>query len=284
MRRVVLLTVVVGVVAWALVPAVRAGQLVARRTAIPDLAEMLAPLGTTEAVAFTASDGVSLAGSYVDVPSAKGVVILVHGFKTYRQEMVLHAQMLHDAGYAVLLYDSRGCGQSDGVFGVGATEYRDIIGAVSYVVGRGALPTHVAVLGISLGAGDALLAAAEDTRIQAVIADSSWPDEQFQLDRMRSLPVGSHFFPLLPYEPALVDAIIGGRLEDASPLAVVSKIAPRSVLLIHSLDGGAQALFDAAGQPKQLWFVPSGGHAGALRVHPDEYRRRVLSFLETAFK
>jgi hypothetical protein len=56
--------------------------------------------------------------------------------------------------------------------------------------------------------------------------------------------------------------------------------------LIHSADdantttplSGERALFAAAGQPKQEWIAPSGGHAGALAAHPAEYQQRVLAF------
>ena len=293
-RRLVFAALAIVVLAWALAPAIRGGLLLARRSAAPDLAEILAPLGgATENVTFAASDGVRLAGTYVEVPSARGVVILVHGFKTYRQEMVDQARLLRDAGYAVLLYDSRGCGTSDGVFGVGATEDRDIVGAVSYIRSRaGTGSAHIAVLGISLGAGDALLAAAKDDRIQAVIADSSWADERVQLSRMDTVPFGPLTLPVLPYEAALVDALIGGRLEDARPIDVIDRIAPRSVLLIHSMDDDnattpptdAERLFAQARQPKDFWRVPTGGHVGALHVHPDEYKVRVVAFLETALR
>jgi pimeloyl-ACP methyl ester carboxylesterase len=292
-RRVLVGLLALVVVAWLLAPGLRGLLLVARRSSAPSLTEILAPLGVTEDVAFKATDGVRLAGTYLDVSSARGVVILVHGFKTYRQEMVAHAEFLRDAGYAVLLYDSRGCGASDGVFGIGATEDRDVVGAVSYLKTRaGPGSGHVAVLGISLGAGDALLAAAEDERIQAVIADSSWPDEEVQLERMGSVPVGPFSVPVLPYENALLDAIIGGRLEDARPIDVVERIAPRPLLLIHSMDdanatttpAGAERLFVRAGQPKDFWRVPTGGHAGALRQHPDEYRVRVLAVLDEALR
>ena len=292
-RRLLLIALAVTFAAWALAPAIRGGLLVARRSAAPDRAEILAPLGATEEVFFRASDGVKIAGTYVDTPSARGVVILVHGFKTYRQEMVDHARLFRDAGYAVLLYDSRGCGASEGAFGVGATEDRDIEGAVSYIRLRGGAGwMHIAVLGISLGAGDALLAAAKDDRIQAVIADSSWADERVQLVRMATVPVGPLAIPVLPYEAALVGVLIGGRLEDARPIDVVDRIAPRSLLLIHSIDddnattppADAERLFAQAGQPKEFWRVRTGGHVGALRVYPDEYRARVLAFLETAFR
>jgi uncharacterized protein len=293
-RRVLFAALAVLVLAWAVAPAVRGLQLVARRSSAPDLADTMAPLrGSADDVGFTASDGVRLAGTYIDVPSARGIVILVHGFKTYRQEMVAYAQLMRDAGYAVLMYDSRGCGGSDGVFGVGATEDRDIVGAVTYLTKRGGPAAgHIAVLGISLGAGDALLAAAEDERIQAVIADSSWADERVQLERMKGIPIGPFSIPVLPYEAALVDILIGGRLEDARPVDVIDRIAPRSVLLIHSADdenattppADAETLFANARQPKDFWRVPTGGHVGALRVHPYEYPARVVAFLDGALR
>ncbi len=292
-RRILIVALAVVAVAWALAPAMRGGLLLMRRSSVPARAEILAPLGPAADVTFTASDGVRLSGTYLDAPTARGVVVLVHGFKTYRQEMTDHAQFIRDAGYSVLLYDSRGCGASDGVFGVGATEDRDIVGAVSYVRSRrGAGSDHIAVLGISLGAGDALLAAAKDDRIQAVIADSSWADERVQLARMGSVPVGPISIPVLPYEAALVDWLAGGRLEDARPIDVVDRIAPRSLLLIHSMDDGnattpfadAEQLFSRARQPKDFWRVTSGGHVGAVHTHPDEYRARVIAFLAASLR
>jgi alpha-beta hydrolase superfamily lysophospholipase len=293
-RRVALAALAAVVLAWAVAPAIRGVMLVARRTSVPNLQELLDGTGLpAEGVTFAATDGVRLAGTYFDAPSPRGTVILVHGFKTYRAEMFAHASFLHDAGYAVLAYDGRGCGASDGIFGVGATEDRDIAGAVSYLKDRGGgASRHIAVLGISLGAGDALLAAAKDARIDAVIADSAWADERVQIDRMSSVPLGPIAIPVLPYELALVDALIGGRLEDARPRDVVSRIAPRPLLLIHSVDDenattpiqDAEAMFANAAEPKQFWRVPVGGHVGAFRVDHDEYVRRVVTFLDSAFR
>ena len=293
-RRILVVATAVLIVVWALAPAARGALLIARRASIPDLQEMVSGLGLpAEGVTFTATDGVRLFGTYFDVRSPRGSVVLVHGFKTYRTEMFDRVRFLHDAGYAVLAYDGRGCGASEGTFGVGATEERDIIGAVSYLRGRGgpAAP-NIAVLGISLGAGDALLAAAADERIGAVVADSAWADERVQVDRMTSIPVGPLALPVLPYELSLVDALVGGRLEDARPRDVVSRIAPRPILLIHSVDDDnattpirdADAIFASAGQPKDYWRVPAGGHAGAYRAARSDYERRVLAFLAGAFK
>ena len=286
MRRVAATVAALVVLGWALVPMARAFLLVQRGA--PGR-----PIDMPHAdVVFTSEDGVPLHGTYVAMANARGTIVLVHGFKNTLADMSDYAAFLHDAGYAVFLYDSRGCGASGGTFGVGAAEDRDVIGAVTELKsGRYPYATHLAVLGVSLGAGDAILAAARDPRIDAVIADSAWPDESVQLDRMTSLRMGPLAIPLLPYEPGLVDSAAGARLEDARPREVVAKIA-RPLLLIHSADdqnattplAGAEDMYSSAGDPKELWIAPRGGHAGAFAAQPDEYRRRVLTFLERAFR
>jgi len=281
------------IVAWALAPAVRGVLLVRRTSSGPSNVAAVANL-PAEPVRFTASDGVPLAGSYVAIPgSPTGIFIVVHGFKTDRREMTDLSAMLVREGFSVLLYDSRGTGESGGVFGVGATEDRDIVGAVDFLrssaePGSG----HIFVLGISLGAGDALLAAAEDDRIQGVVADSPWADERVQLARMSTIPIGPIAIPVLPYEPALVDWLIDGRLEDARPRDVVAQIAPRWIQLIHSADdtnatttlADAQDLLAAGGGRTDLWIAPSGGHAGAYHAHPEDYRIKIREFLLPALR
>lgn len=289
MKRVPIAVVAIVLLAWALVPAAR-GILLVRHGGSPFSANMTGyPF---EAVTFSARDGVRLSGTLVTSPEAAGTVILVHGFKSGRAEMLDWLQFLYPT-YSVLLFDSRGTGSSDGVFGVGATEDRDIIGAVDLIASR-KLPgsDRIAVLGISLGAGDAILAGGEDERIRAVVADSPWIDEFVQLERMVSLPVGRWSLPVLPYEPALVDRLIGGRLEDAVPIVAATTIPPRRLLLIHALDdgnattpvAGSQRIVHVAGDPTELWLVASGGHVGAIHSLHDEYVSRVMTFLRSALR
>jgi pimeloyl-ACP methyl ester carboxylesterase len=239
-------------------------------------------------VRFAASDGVPLAGWLVIATPAAPTIILVHGSKGSRTDMLPYARFLYAAGYNVLLYDSRGCGASGG-WGItdGMREPDDVIGAVSYLAARSDLTDkRYGALGISLGAGTAILAAAREPRLAAVVADSVWPDQGVQIARMGSLSFGSVALPAIPYELALVDALAGGRLEDARPLGAIARLAPRAVLLIHSADdrnpttplAGERALYAAARSPKAQWIAPSGGHVGALGAHPADYERQVLAF------
>ncbi len=289
-RRIAFIAVTLIVMAWAAVPGVR-GVLLVRHGGNTFSATMTA-YPVVEHLRFAARDGVQLDGTLISAPAPAGTVVLVHGFKSGRGEMLDWLQFLYPT-YSVLLFDSRGTGSSDGAFGVGATEDRDILGAVDLIASRKqAGSDRIAVLGISLGAGDAILAAARDVRIRAVVADSPWIDEFVQLERMHSVPIGPISVPVLPYEPSLVDALIDGRLEDAVPAAVVAKIAPRSLLLIHAQDdgnattpvAGSDRLFHFAGEPKELWLVPAGGHVGAINSSHDDYVSRVMGFLRSALQ
>jgi fermentation-respiration switch protein FrsA (DUF1100 family) len=273
--------------AWVAAPAARAVTLVGTWPS------RSAPNATTAGlpvrdVRFTASDGVHLAGWLALRSPDAPTIILVHGFKGSRVGMLAYARYLYAAGYNVLLYDSRGCGQSDDwKIGLGATETDDLIGATRYLTELSDLKVkRFGALGVSLGAGTVLLAAARESSLAAVVADSAWADEQSQLDRMGGIPIGPLAVPVLPYEPALVNALIGADLSATRPLAVVGAIAPRAVMFIHSADdtnittplSGEQALYAAAGSPKVEWVAPSGGHAGVLNAHLDEYQRRTLDF------
>lgn len=277
-------------VVWSLLPAVRAFTLVYNggSRGAPNAAQMAQAGIPVRDVSFAASDGVRLRGWLAIASPKAATIILVHGFKGTRISMLPWARFLYAAGYNVLLFDGRGCGQSDGWgIALGAREPDDVIGAVRYLKGRTDLTNkHYGALGVSLGAGVVLLAAAREPALEAVVADSAWADERPQLNRMGSVPIRPVALPVLPYEPALVDTLIGARLEDASPRAVIGQIAPRAVFLIHSADDhntttpltGEAQLYAAAGQPRQQWIAPSGGHAGALAAHPAEYQQRVLSF------
>jgi pimeloyl-ACP methyl ester carboxylesterase len=291
-RRTVILVVLAAVlvVGWALIPAIRAVSLVANasvRSAPPAVPSDL-PVQT---IHFQATDGVHLVG-WLAVASAQApTIILVHGSRGTRADMLPWARFLYQAGYNVFLFDERGCGQSDGwQITLGAKEPLDVLGAVRYLEGRAdLLVKRFGALGISQGAGVVILAAAQEPALQAIVADSAWVDQQAQIARMGSVALGPFALPVLPYELPVVNTLIGADLRDVRPIAAIAHIAPRAVLLIHSADdrntltplSGAQQLFAAAQPPKQEWIAPSGGHVGALAAHPGEYERQVLAFFAT---
>jgi len=284
-HKLIFLFIVLLIIIWSLIPAFRAVTLVANpfNRSAPSVPADL----PVHEIHFTATDGVHLAGWLLISSPHAPTIILVHGFKGSRTDMLRWARFLYKAGDNVLLYDSRGCGESDGWgIALGAREPDDVVGAVHYLEQRSDIVNkHFAALGVSLGAGIVLLAAAREPALLATVADSAWVDESAQTGRMDHLS----FLPLLPYEPALVDSMIGAHLSDTRPLDAISHIAPHAVMLIHSADdqntttplSGEHQLYEAAREPKEQWIAPSGGHIGALNAHRAEYEQRVMNFFAT---
>src|ERR1700730_7297346 len=144
---------------WAALPAVRALTLVAnpQGRSAPGATSVDMPV---QEVHFTATDGVRLAGWLAIASAQAPTVILEHGFKGSRVGMLPWARFLYAAGYNVLLFDSGGCGESEGWgIALGAREPEDVLGAVRYLKARPDITLkRFGALGISLGAGIVLLA------------------------------------------------------------------------------------------------------------------------------
>jgi ABC-2 type transport system ATP-binding protein len=111
-------------------------------------------------------------------------VLLAHGFLGDRTSMDTHARTLADGGHVVLTWSSRGFGRSDGEVGLAApdAEIADVSALVDLLATRAEVAVdaagdpRVAIVGSSYGGGVALLAAAHEPRIDAVVAIAAWHD------------------------------------------------------------------------------------------------------------
>jgi uncharacterized protein len=218
--------------------------------------------------------------------------VLIHGFVVDRHESLDLLPLLHAAGYDVLLYDQRAAGRSGGdAVTFGYYEAGDLAAAVEWLRARSGV-TRVGALGTSQGAAVALLAAGQGARLDAVIADSPFADlEQVGREDSARLygPVYGTFSALLsPLMLWHAERLTGLQAAAVRPVAAIPNISPRPVLLIHGMEDRlfsyrhSEALYAAAGEPKELWLVPKAFHAGARIAQPAEYRRRVMSFFEAA--
>jgi uncharacterized protein len=141
------------------------------------------------------SDGVRLRGfmRLPDTASAEPLPAIVHGpgwlgLASANTYAPWHAG-LTAAGYAVLAFDYRGFGDSDGERGWIRPEWQlqDILNAITYLENRPDIDSRrLGTLGIGgTGAGNAILAAAADDRIRCVAAQSVVADGRDWLHRMR---------------------------------------------------------------------------------------------------
>ena len=250
---------------------------VVKRAAIPD--------GRLRPVSFRTADRVRLTGWDAPPSGMAATIILCHGLPGDKRDMAGLASALMDAGFGVLAFDFRNWGGSDRTrVTFGYREVRDIVGAVEFVQDRRA-GHHIGVVGLSMGAAAAILAAAETSAIEAVVADSSYARLDQSIERV-TRRFWRPFAWLASRRARLGERVIGVPLAAVAPVDVIAGVSPRPVLIIH---GGrdrltdvedAYALYRACGDPKTLWIIEQAGHADPRRVGPEEYDRRIIGFMK----
>jgi pimeloyl-ACP methyl ester carboxylesterase len=238
-----------------------------------------------EDVAVTASDGVRLQGWFV--PSWNGAtILLVHGYKDSRANLLGVAEILYRHGYSLLLLSLRAHDTSDReliTFGDGETH--DLDAGFSWLMTRAGLDaSRVGIFGVSMGGTVAIKYAAENPRIRALVADCAFSSLEDTIETSVSFFTGLPPFPFAPMIEFWTEQLTGIRAEDIDAKQWIARISPRPVFLLQggadvviSPESGAR-LFAAAGQPKELWLDPELGHVQFLRAHPTEFGRRVVCF------
>jgi uncharacterized protein len=241
-----------------------------------------------EPVRFPSRDGVRLGGWWIPAPAdPRGTVILCPGQRTSMNDDLIHAVPLHRAEFNVLMFDFRAHGLSDGrLVTFGALEQRDLRGALD-MLGRERGVTCAGVLGFSMGAGVALLVAAQDERIGAVVVDGAFT----RLDRLLSGWGMARGMPR-PAAHAMAWAMIQAgsararcRMDRANPVDTAAQVrAP--VLFIHGDEDPfvspdeIEALAAQVAGRAELWRVPGAGHRQIYGRYPDAYHERVVAWFE----
>jgi fermentation-respiration switch protein FrsA (DUF1100 family) len=233
------------------------------------------------------SGGLAIRGWWLPQPGSQQVVIGCTGHRGAKHELLGIGSGLWRAGNNVLLFDFRGRGASEGdVCSLAFHEIADLRSAVEYVSAR--MPdARLGVIGYSMGAAVALLVAAQEPRIRAVVADSAFAT-------MRDVIAFAYQRHRLPAVPVvhLADAInrrrYGYGYAAVEPIRTVAAISPRPLLLIHGDQDmtipveHSRRLLKAAGEPKELWIVPDVGHCGGYFAGRSQYVSRVASFFADA--
>jgi hypothetical protein len=237
-----------------------------------------------------ANDGVELRGWKVVPASPNGDwVLLFHGVSDNRTGDLGHAEFLLRHGYSVVMMDSRAHGKSGDMATYGWKERYDTVAITDalYITEK---VRHLYAHGVSMGAAIALQSAAVEPRLAAVCAEDPFANLREVTYDYAGLGV-SPFLGKTLFRPASIFAmravaLTGGfNPDEVSPEKAVA-LRPFPVLLICGTNDHripcrhAEAIYNAAMGPKQLWIVQGAGHASALGQAPAEYENRVVSFFE----
>jgi hypothetical protein len=238
-----------------------------------------------------ASDGVELRGWKAVPPAAHDDwVLLFHGVSDNRTGDLGHAEFLLRHGHSVVMMDSRAHGKSGGDMATYGWKERFDTVAITDALYASEKVRHLYAHGVSMGAAIALQSAAVEPRIVAVSAEDPFASLREVTYDYAGLDV-SPFIGKTLFRPASIFAMravanTGGfDPDEVSPEKAVAR-RPFPVLLICGTNDHripcrhAEAIYNAATGPKELWILQGAGHASALGQAPAEYESRVVSFFE----
>lgn len=242
-----------------------------------------------EVVEFRTADGVRLHGWFLRHEGVRPVVLVLHGYRGEKSDVLGMSTALWRSGFDVFLFDFRGRGRSEATpFSMGAWEEADLSAALDWITDR--VPgAAIGILGYSMGGVVAILGGT-DPRIRAIVADSAFESQRAVLEHAarksarrafgRWIP-GRVFLPAMEWwhrrsgKPGF-DAI--------APIERIADLVGTPLLLIHGTRDHwipveqARRLAAAAPEASEIWLVEGALHCGAYFLDRPAYCERVATF------
>ena len=193
-------------------------------------------------------------------------------------------------GYDVIIFDFRGHGKSGGLYAWSAKEYLDVDAVLDYAVGQGY--KHIGVLGFSLGASSAVIAASRRNDIESMVLISC---------PARFRDIDYHF-----WEPGMfadlkenIDTKWQGKgariasifLNKEAPLDAIRGMIGTAVFFIQGDSDWvlnkrhAKKLYEAAPGEKKIEIIKGGFHAERLiQLHYERMKDLILGWFRETLK
>jgi fermentation-respiration switch protein FrsA (DUF1100 family) len=237
-----------------------------------------------ESVKFPTRDGAMLHGYFfphVGSAPALGTMLHLHGNAGNISGHFVHVAWLPEAGWNALTFDYRGYGQSQGrVTRQGSVE--DAHAALDYLLHREDVDSgKIVAFGQSLGGAIGIVLTAQRQEIRALATDGAFDSYRGIVAwHVRKHPLLFAVAWWFPY----------GMPLGLDPINYVKSISPRPLFIMHGTadevvdPAMGRRLYDAAGEPKDLWLLEGADHYSAMQDHPKEAHSRLLTFFEQSLK
>jgi uncharacterized protein len=93
-------------------------------------------------------------------------------------------------------------------------------------------------------------------------------------------------FPFVNFATLIAEYETGYKQEDVNIMNYIGLISPRPVFILQGgqdqyvYPDAGEKLFNASGEPKELWFEAEQEHVFFDRDYPEEFERRVVGFFD----
>ncbi|HZR44723.1 MAG TPA: alpha/beta hydrolase [Ktedonobacteraceae bacterium] len=231
-----------------------------------------------------------VSGWFIPCPGATSTIMISPGYRGSRSDVLGLCRPLWNAGYNVLVFEYYGHGMAVGKpVTLGYREINDFLGAVVYAKQR-APHARLGAIGYSMGAAISIIGCARTSEVEALIADSAFSTHKSAIEYAVRRTLHLPFFLFDWVTDALLWWRAGYHFNQVEPLRDIGRIAPRPILIIHGMKDSvvdprdAPRLYEAAGNPKELWLLPEVEHCGAYFADRAAYVNKVLQFFDTYLK
>lgn len=243
-------------------------------------------------VSFRSKDGINLSGIFVKRKNPLGNVVLAHGFQSCKEFVSSIIDMLPE--YNILLFDFRAHGKSGGRFRtLGCHEYKDLFAAVDFLKDRTKpnkvfsrkLPLYI--IGISMGGAVAIDSLAKRSDLcDGLVVDSSFSNLEDVVYNSFRIKVGLPAYPFAPITIRMLNFVTSSDMSKICPIESVKKI-DKPILFIHSCiddvvkpQDTLNMYANSKNTKSKLWVGPVCIHGHLYRKYPDDYKKKLRSFLK----
>jgi len=214
-------------------------------------------------------------------------VALLHGWGGNAEFMLPFAPLLHRAGYAVLLLDARNHGGSDADDFSSMVKFaEDLEHGLDWLEARPEIDAGgLGVLGHSVGAAAALLAASRRPRLRAVVSLAAFAHPAELMRQMLS----AHRIPYRPlgrWVLRYIEKTIKARYDHIAPVSTIERVSC-PVLLVHGEHDTSVPVADAyaiyrnrKSDKVRLWILPDAGHNSVRWTESDG--ETIVAFFQSA--
>ncbi len=239
----------------------------------------------------TTDDGVELEGWFIPCKkNSQTTIVVLHGWGANRSD-VLASTLFLNADYNMVYFDFRNHGRSGGSkTSLSCLEVQDFLTVIRYLkYQKSEYAKEMGVYGFSMGGAIAITGSSQVREVKAVIAESPFSSFDHIVTRYAKIFYGIPSY-LVPITLTFARIRLGFNPEKCAPIHWIDKLSPRPFFLIQ---GGndlrmpvseGQALYDKAGEPKEIWTVAGADHGTIRQDFADQYQHRIHAFFNRYLK